>query len=280
MAKVSVLMSVYNCVEAEMREAIESVLNQTFSDFEFVIVNDGSTDNTPQILAEYANRDSRIKIVEGNHTGFSNALNLGMKNCTGEYIARMDGDDISHPDRLKKQTEFLDNNPDVSILGASIETFPKKKVISYPLSVGFVDMLQGCPLAHPLVIFRRAVFERYNLLYDANFACEDYELWSRAVRHLNIANLPDVLLNYRVKKDSLSHTKLGKIYKDSKIVKQRILDILTKDAEKQKKLLKYFENKKSNIFEKLFSYRNKWYGDEQYKVLTILGIRIKLYKKV
>ena len=120
MAKVSVLMSVYNCVEAEMREAIESVLNQTFSDFEFVIVNDGSTDNTPQILAEYANRDSRIKIVEGNHTGFSNALNLGMKNCTGEYIARMDGDDISHPDRLKKQTEFLDNNPDVSILGASI----------------------------------------------------------------------------------------------------------------------------------------------------------------
>ena len=105
--QVSIIMPVYNG-EKFLKEAIESILSQTFTDFEFIIVNDGSIDSSLKIIREYANRDSRIKIIDQKNTGIIGALNNALKASKGTYIARMDSDDISNPDRLKKQIEYIE----------------------------------------------------------------------------------------------------------------------------------------------------------------------------
>ena len=116
MPKVTVLMSVYNG-EKHLREAIDSILNQTFGDFEFLIINDGSTDRTADILQSY--QDSRIKIIHNEkNIGLTKSLNKGLKLAKGEYLARMDADDISYPNRLEVQYEYMEKNPNVGIVGS------------------------------------------------------------------------------------------------------------------------------------------------------------------
>ena len=116
MPKVSILMPVYNSAEF-LREAIESMLSQSFKDFEFLIVDDGSTDGSAGILAEYVEKDSRIRIIRNEkNQGIVYSLNRGLKECTGEYIARMDSDDIALKERLDKQIAVLDKNPDIIAL--------------------------------------------------------------------------------------------------------------------------------------------------------------------
>lgn len=198
---VSVVMPVYNA-EKYLPAAIESILNQTFSDFEFLILNDGSTDNSAAIISRY--RDSRIRLIQAaENQGLIAQLNQGLHLARGRYIARMDADDISLKNRLEKQVKFLEAHPEVGILGAAIshlgpagitytETFP----LTHPRIQSF--LLLDTPFAHPVVMLRRAVLLENHLHYHPAYpAAEDYKLWLDMLQVTQGANLPEPLLYYR-----------------------------------------------------------------------------------
>jgi len=199
--RITVLMPVYKG-EKFLRQAIESILNQTFSAFEFLIINDGSGDRSVEIVESC--RDPRIRLVhnQGN-LGLIATLNRGLERARGEYIARMDCDDVSHPQRLERQVAFLDTHPDIGVCG----TWFRKcgghagKIIRWETEPEAVRaaMLFACPLAHPTVMLRRESFLARQLRYDRDYPhAEDYDLWRRAMQHMALANLPEVLLDYRV----------------------------------------------------------------------------------
>jgi glycosyltransferase involved in cell wall biosynthesis len=233
--RISVLLPVYNS-EKYVGEAIASILAQTFADFELIIINDGSTDNTAAVVRKYA--DPRLRFIDNpQNQGLIAVLNQGLDLCTGEYIARMDSDDISLPERLAQQLAFMEAHPAVGVLGTQIEGFPQPKSMRQPEKVGAVDLLERCCVWHPTVILRRDIFIRYQLRYDPRFvATEDYELWSRAVRVTQIANLPVVLLRYRWHEAQICATQRQTQRKNDALVKQNILTFLTHDPARQKQL--------------------------------------------
>lgn len=276
MPKVSVLMPVYNVKEEYLRESIESILNQTYSDFEFIILDDCSADDIESVVNSY--NDKRIKFFRNKQNlGIAKSRNKLMEHAQGEYAALMDNDDISLPERLEKQVQFLDINPEISIVSAAYETFPKKTIIKQPLNPGYLDLYKGCIITHPLAMFRLDDMKKFNLQYDDSFVCsQDYELWSRAIRYLKIANLPEVLLKYRVLEESVTHQKAALAFEEDTKIRQKMLEFLSGDEEIQNKIKsKYFPiltPKKNSFLQNIFSIRNI----EQYKVLTLFGIKIKL----
>ena len=194
MPRVSVLMPVYNVKEEYLRASIESILNQTFTDFEFIILDDCSSNNVEEIVKSYG--DDRIRFYRNSENlGIAKSRNKLMDLARGEYSALMDNDDISHSERLKKQVDFLDNNPDISILSTAYETFPEKHIIVHPKSVRYLDLFRCCVITHPSVMYRTGSLREYKLKYKESYICsQDYELWARAIRYLKIANLDSVLL--------------------------------------------------------------------------------------
>ena len=272
-------MAVYNTKEEWLRESIESILTQTLTDFEFIIINDGSTNNAEEVILSY--KDMRIKYIKQENQGLAKSLNNGMDIAQGEYIARMDSDDISLPERFEKQISFLEKNPEISLVGTSYEMFPERKIVLHPDKVKFVDLLKGCFIAHPTVMFRKADFEKYNLKYNETFkAAQDYDLWSRAIRYLNFANLEEVLLKYRHHEESISVSKKEIQNTNAQKVRQNMLDFLTDDMEMQNRIKNaVFNNviansvsKKYSFWERIFSVKNS----AKHKIITILGIHIKL----
>lgn len=200
--RVSFLMAVYDG-EMYLDEAIQSVLNQTFTDFEFIVINDGSIDGTSQIIERYRRLDSRIRAYEQANRGLVVALNRGLELARGEYVARMDADDISLPERVAKQVAFMDAHPEVGICGTWIETFGSGEVVvrRYPADDATIRswLLFESVLAHPSIMMRRELLVKTGLSYDAGSAhAEDYDLWVRAARHMALANIPEVLLRYRL----------------------------------------------------------------------------------
>ena len=224
MPKISVVMPVYNTKEEWLREAIESILNQSYKDFEFIIIDDGSDKSIEPIVNSY--NDDRIVFIRQNNQGIARSLNSGFKIAKGEYIARMDSDDISMPERFEKQVTFLDNNPQITVLGSWFETFPKKEIYKHPKNPKYLDFTKFCCIAHPSVMLRRSVFEKFNLTYNPNYKCEDYELWSRAVRILDFYNLQEVLLKYRVHSSNASKPNPD-FDADVAKVRQNMLDYLS-----------------------------------------------------
>ena len=224
MPKISVVMPVYNTKEEWLREAIESILNQSYKDFEFIIIDDGSNKSIEPVVNSY--NDDRIVFIRQNNQGIAHSLNSGFKIAKGEYIARMDSDDISMPERFEKQVTFLDNNPQITVLGSWFETFPKKEIYKHPKNPKYLDFTKFCCIAHPSVMLRRSVFEKFNLTYNPNYKCEDYELWSRAVRILDFYNLQEVLLKYRVHSSNASKTNPD-FDADVAKVRQNMLDYLS-----------------------------------------------------
>lgn len=192
-------MPVYNA-EKYLREAIESILQQTFTDFEFLIIDDGSTDASAAIIKLFS--DPRIVYLKNEfNLGLAASLNKGLELARGEFIARMDADDISLPNRLATQYAFLQNHPEIDLCGSGIKYIDAhaavKKNISDPLLIPPTLLFSNC-LFHPTVFFRLAKFKELNLRYDANYKkCQDYELWSRAALSLKMTNLKKVLLLYR-----------------------------------------------------------------------------------
>ena len=210
MLKVTVLMSVYNG-EKYLREAIDSILNQTFPDFEFLIVDDGSTDNSLEIINSY--QDTRINLIKNhNNQGLVYSLNRGLALAKGEYIARMDCDDISFPNRLEKQVNFLDNNLDIGIVGSYfiLMTKENKKFYIKTVPVNDLEIRYKClfesPFGHPTVIIRREIFKKNSLNYDTQLnAVEDYKLWTQILDYTKGANIEIPLLYYRLHSQSISY---------------------------------------------------------------------------
>ncbi len=197
--KVTVLMPVYNG-ECHLRAAIDSILRQSFTDYEFLIIDDGSTDSTPETLASYS--DARIRIVRNpKNMGLIATLNKGLDLAQGELIARMDSDDMSLPARLQTQVRFMDGNPHIGLCGSWFATIGGTRRTVRPMTApGEVKsaLLFNSPFAHPTMVMRREVMKKYNLHYSADFVhAEDYELWSRAANYTQMANVPKALLRYR-----------------------------------------------------------------------------------
>ena len=206
---VSVVMSVFNG-QTFLPEAIESILSQTYRDFEFVIIDDGSTDNTPDILAEYASRDARIRIHRHANKGRAESLNIGVSVAKGEYIARMDADDIALPDRLQEQMRFMESHPEVGLIGGALELITADgralKTIRYPLEDSAIRsvMLEYSPFAHPTVIVRKEVVLASGGYRKALLDADDYDLWLRMSERTQLANLEKSVLRYRIHRGQVS----------------------------------------------------------------------------
>lgn len=208
--RVSVIMSVYNG-EQYLTEAIDSILNQTFTDFEFIIINDGSTDGTADILRSY--EDPRLRIVEQENIGLTRSLNRGILLAQGEYIARMDDDDLSLPERLDRQVAFLNAHPEVGILGTACrivdEVSTQEWEMHPPLSDGQIRqrLIRGNPFIHSSVMMRKSILQAVGGYNEAYPYIQDYELWVRLAAHTRLANLPDVLHVRRFHWGAISTTK-------------------------------------------------------------------------
>ncbi len=210
--KVSVVMSVYNAAP-HLRDAVSSVLAQTFRDFELLIINDGSTDASGQILKEFT--DPRIRIIEQENRGLVTSLNRGVRESKGEYIARMDADDICLPGRLHSQVTYLDAHPAIALLGAFVSTMdedgnPLAPVVRFPIQHQDIWQKLGrrpWVVCHPAVMYRRQVAMDIGL-YDPAFAhAEDVEFFARLMSKYRAMNLPEVVLNYRVRRGAVSVTR-------------------------------------------------------------------------
>ncbi len=204
--KVTVLMPVYNA-EPYLREAMDSILSQTLTDFEFLIMDDGSTDGSAGIVRSYADR--RIRLVQNERNlKLAATLNRGLDLARGEYVARMDADDISLSPRLARQAAFLDARPDVGLCGAWAEAFGAARFsMPNPTDPEAIraKLLFDSALVHPAVMLRRSAFDRHGLRYPLLAHFEDYALWQQAARLFPLANLPEVLLRYRVTGGSAFH---------------------------------------------------------------------------
>jgi glycosyltransferase involved in cell wall biosynthesis len=188
--------------------AIESILAQTFSDFEFLIIDDGSTDQTAEIIAAY--HDQRIILIRNqSNLGLIASLNRGLRQARGEFIARMDADDESLPERFARQVAFLDSHPGIGLCGTSYVTMGNRAErwpVEYEPARLKCQLLFDTGFSHPSVMFRRDLLLRYNLYYDPAYKhAEDYDLWARFAEVTEVANLRTVLVKYRLHPESVSH---------------------------------------------------------------------------
>ena len=209
MPKVTVLMSVYNG-EKYLREAINSILNQTFKNFEFLIINDGSTDRTMEILQCY--QDPRIKVLNNQkNMGLTKSLNKGLELAGGEYIARMDADDISTPDRLEKQVTYMDAHPEKALLAGSAIVIDSNgntmTLWQYPTEPRLLcwSLLFGNPFIHSTVMLRSAVLRTHRLSYDGTLSHgQDCDLWQKISQLSSVANLAEVIIHRREHQENIS----------------------------------------------------------------------------
>lgn len=206
--EISVLMAVFNGQDY-LKEAVNSILQQSFPDFEFIIINDASTDNTGKILKSF--KDKRIKILKNKkRLGLTLSLNKGLKKAQGEFIARMDADDISRKDRLKAQFNYLKSHPKVAMCGSWVtlinQSGGKTGERRYPLEYKQIKkvIFKYNPFVHPTIMIRKSVLNKFGT-YDENLnGAEDYDLFLRIVKNNQAINLPDFLLKYRISPEAIS----------------------------------------------------------------------------
>jgi glycosyltransferase involved in cell wall biosynthesis len=230
---VSVLMSVYNG-EKYVAKAIESILNQSFAPFEFVVIDDASTDHTKDILTSFS--DSRIRIYQNSsNKGLTRSLNIGLDLCKGKYIARMDSDDLSHPNRLARQVDFLEKHPSIGVIGADYERITPDGTHTGKFCIHRPDwelvhwMLNfENPISHPTVCLRTGLVRQVGG-YNEDFQyTQDYDLWGRLARITCMANLPEVLLYYRSGDENQISTANLQSQKENELkIRQRIVSELT-----------------------------------------------------
>jgi len=245
----TVLLPVYNGADV-VGSAIESVLAQTWHDFELLIIDDGSTDATTRALAGYD--DPRIRVEHNDRNlGLTATLNRGLDMARGNYIARMDADDICHPLRLERQIRFLDTNPEAGVVGswtATVSTrmdyrmmvrararafayklFRADSHVFYPqrdAEIRFLLLFNNA-LSHPSVMFRRTLMDEDGLRYDEGFSyAEDYEFWTRCAQHTRLANIPEVLLTYRQHSENTSKKYASETKSFANLVRMRQLEAM------------------------------------------------------
>lgn len=265
--KISVIMPAYNAGKFIV-ESIESVLNQTYKNFELLIIIDVSNDDTERIVKEYAAKDKRVKLLRNvKEKSVAGAINTGLENACGEYIARADADDINRPYRFEKQLQYLKSHPDIAFLGGGYAPFNEnghRLDIFHPTSSVEITwkFISNSYFCHPTVIFRKEVFE--TLGGYPNVEAEDFAYFSEVVKKFKCANLPAILIDYR---ESLSNR--------SNSVADKIADSVKRQAIKN---YAYYAGNKEN-FELFFEYqnRNRLFSKD---LFTIEKNNFKILKKI
>lgn len=310
---VSVVMSVYNA-EKFLPQAIKSILNQSFSNFEFIIIEDCSTDNSLAIIQDFARKDSRIKLIQKSKNkrmaGFIENLNIGLSEAKGKYIARMDADDISHPHRFEKQVKFLEENPDIFMVGSAINFIDEnnqftKKLEAIEDNQGITQtMPKKITMYHPVIMFRNDGKTRYR---EKIFYCEDYDLYLRLILEgKKFYNFTEPLLDYRILDSSISRKdgnfmrtlfveKMKTFYLENKtkgkdsydeFAPSDLLHILDKNTNSSKKNLTFalnvatkfsYKNEFSTILEK---YNASYSSNSKIFILRILNTLPNIFSKI
>lgn len=214
---VSVLMPCYNSAQT-VNQALDSIFSQTLPDFELIAVDDGSTDGTAQLLQQRAASDPRLNVIDIPHRGIVSALKRGLEACRAPYVARMDSDDIAHPDRLRLQVNFLELNPQIGVAGCLVKAFPEDQVRQgFQVYLDWLNTLVDdssirreifieSPLPHPSVTFRKEAVLSAGGYLDTGWA-EDYDLWLRLyLAGVGFGKVPEVLLDWREDAGRLTRT--------------------------------------------------------------------------
>lgn len=273
--EISVIMPVYNVKEEFLRAAIESILIQTFRNFELIIIDDGSTEETKKIERDYD--DERIIIIEnGINVGLPKTLNIGLKNARGKYIARMDSDDISVKNRLEIQYNYMERHKNVVVAGGAAKILGsteirgifsnrKKEQIQIEL------LFNNINLVHPTVMFRSSVLKNNNLLYNEKYNnSQDYEFWTRCIEYGEMVSIPQLLLYYRIHEKQITTEKKDMVSAYTNSI--RILQL--------KKFKGEFSRKEIDEFILLKEFRTKEGIDFLYKLLKkMLSIAPEMYDK-
>ena len=236
--RISVIMPVYNA-GPYLGPAIDSILAQTFTDFEFLVFDDGSTDESADIIARYAKRDSRIRVFTSTENkGYVTHLNDGIHKARGTYIARMDADDISLSTRFAKQVAFLDRNPKVAVLGTSVHSMDKDGTLSKGWILNAtpeetrVHFLFTNYILHPTVMMRASLIpqEGYREEY---MPAEDFDLWTRILEKHDVCSLSEPLLSYRTHGSNISTLKLQALREHAEKILGRQITAIGIDASPQ-----------------------------------------------
>ena len=213
MPKVSVLMPIYKTKAAYLRVAIESILNQTYEDFEFLILDDCPDDTRENIVKEY--QDSRIKYYKNEQNlGITGSRNKLLDMAKGEYLAVMDHDDVSLPKRFEKEVAILDAYHEIGVVGTGIHKIVAYKDIFQPEHDADIKsgLMMKCVVTHPSAMIRKSVLSANNIRYESQYSpAEDYKLWCRLIDKTNFYNIPEVLLNYRDWAHNTTNSSEGKM---------------------------------------------------------------------
>lgn len=209
MPYVSIVMPIYNG-ERYLSAALESVLGQSFTDYECLLIDDGSLDGSEQILRDFSRRDSRLKVIHQSHCGVVAALNLGCRLASGKYVARLDGDDVALPSRLEQQVLHMERYPDIALLGGGVDCVDEHGVFLFQMrwpnqSQGLHDyLLMDCVMSHTTVMFRKTIFVSIGGYRGMYQHAEDYDFFLRVADCNTVDNLPIVLGHYRLHMSQVS----------------------------------------------------------------------------
>lgn len=266
MPKISVIMPIYNTPANPLKESIDSILNQTFQDFELLLIDDGSQEYVHDIIKSYT--DKRIVYIKNEkNSGLIYTLNRGLDIAQGDYIARMDSDDISLPERFAKQVAYLDEHPECGVLGTWVEVFPQTAIWKPYAHFTYFDLLKWNPfIIHPTVMIRSNVIRQHNIRYDGRFeVAEDYDFWRQLLHVCEIHNLQEVLFKYRMDGNNISIKRREQQKQSFQQIRQIAYDFLTEDEKLQKKLQIFIKKYKKRSS---FKYRVKYL---MYKTFWILS---------
>ena len=252
MVTISVVMPVYNTPVPFLKEAVDSILNQTFGDFEFIIIDDGSPSDTKRYLDSLT--DPRIRLIHNEtNLGITRSLNIGFRAAQGKYIARMDGDDVSLPERFEKQAAFMESNPNVIACGASAvkygQSLPSVSMDAATMRFESMDnykvrllFVNPGPI-HPTAFFRRAILLQNQVLYDEQLVySQDYGMWMSLCNYGQICSLPDVLLIRRKHDNQITKIHREKQIDCDKITQRRVISSLIDNVTEEDLDLHYYHS--------------------------------------
>ncbi|MFB3389191.1 glycosyltransferase [Flavobacterium sp. LAR06] len=296
--KLSVILPIYNA-QQYVSEAIQSILDQTYKDFELILINDGSTDNSIEIIKTF--KDPRIVLIDQVNKGLAASLNHGLAVSKGKYIARMDADDIAYPTRFEVQMSYLVKNPEFKLVGSAVEVIDKEGktlCIDAPYTGNaflkkFMNKV-GNPFKHPTVIFDRDVvldLGGYNETIGKYF--EDYFLWVKIAKYHKVEILNEVLLKYRItpgsimssiKNKEFSDFMLRSIHKDtfSKTDQEEMLAIKNREIVDKTSSIELYNKRiqfiKSNRMNRLFLFLKKNFNFNTAMNIAIIAKKVRVFK--
>ncbi len=275
--EISVLMPVYNA-EKFLKDSILSILNQTYQNFEFLIIDDGSTDNSLEVIKKF--KDKRIVLLENKkNKGIVYSLNKGLKIAKGKYLARMDADDIAYPERLQNQYDFMENNPQIDVLGSDYKCFGNSNsVVKMPQKHEEIvaSMFFHNSIAHPTVFLRLKKIKEFNIFYENTYLyVEDYELWTRERKRLQFTNIDKILLKYRVHSFQTGSTHIIKQIKNTNKIKEIYLSELYPEISLKEKEI-FFKATSFNVLSTLDEIK---VFNNLLKKLYVLNIDKNFYSK-